>query len=244
MTTENKHLQPLSNSGLRRGVPPLAQARTEALACRSVHTALAAPTMRQLGRENGDEAVMVEATAILETGFQMFDPKRRMPPQQVTFFAEDMVERYPHESLADLNVFMRGCILSKYDQGEFYSSVDIPRLHRWWKTYLEEKAAALEETVVREDHFGEQAAKEAIAAIPGLGAAVQRFSLEGKAKAIAEGKIARMTKLKTDVEKMGDQELRDMWHVYPTAEERSVILQEAIKRGLLGPEYQQPDEPA
>ena len=106
--------------------------------------AIAAPTMAMVVREHGAGAVGVAMSAIMQAGMEYFAPGRRMSAGQMMLFAEDLLDRYKHESLADVALFMRNCALSKYDDGEFYNAVDVPRLNKWWKRYLEEKAAERE----------------------------------------------------------------------------------------------------
>ena len=123
--------------------------------------------------------------------------------------------------------------MSKYENGEFYNSVDVPRLNKWWKRYLEEKAAEREVIGERAEHEQEQMAKGMIANIPGLKQAVREFTIDARLKASEDGAIARMRKLEEHIPMMSDDELRDAYKLYTTAQERSLILREADKRGLV-----------
>ncbi len=95
-------------------------------------------------RVHDEQSIINEAAFIVSRGMELFDAKRRMSDEHVGLFAAQIAEDFKHESLADLNVFMRGASMSKYDGGEFYSSIDMPRLNKWWRQYLDEKAAARE----------------------------------------------------------------------------------------------------
>ena len=191
------------------------------------------PTLAQLMRAHSQQAVINEAAYIVERGMELFDAKRRMTGEHVALFAEQIADDFPHESLADLNVFMRGAAMSKYDGGEYYSSVDLPRLTSWWRKYLAEKADTIEEAATREGHLEEQRSRDMVANIPGLGVAVRAFTMEARERRIAEEKAVRMNRLKEQLPKMVDQELRDLWPVYPSADERSLIIAEAERRGLV-----------
>ena len=189
--------------------------------------------MRHLAKANSEEAVIAEAVVIIERGMELFDPKRRLSPTQQTYFAEVVATRYPNESLADINVFIYNCSESKYDGGEFYSAIDVPRIMKWWTKYLEEKVVAMEVQGNRWEHEQEQMAKGMIENIPGLGKAVRNFTIESREKAAEESKLARRKKLEAHIPKMTDDELRDAYKLYPSAEERSIIMREADRRGLV-----------
>lgn len=215
------------------GRTDLAVVQQQAIACRTMADAIAAPTMAMVVREHGAGAVGVAMSAIMQAGMEYFAPGRRMSAGQMMLFAEDLLDRYKHESLADVALFMRNCALSKYDDGEFYNSVDVPRLNKWWKRYLEEKAAEREVIGERAEHEQEQMAKGMIANIPGLKQAVREFTIDARLKASEDGAIARMRKLEEHIPMMSDDELRDAYKLYTTAQERSLILREADKRGLV-----------
>ena len=191
------------------------------------------PTMAQLTRSIGSEAVMLNVAAIVEVGMQGFGAQRRMPAGQIAMFAEEIADGYPHETLADINVFMRGCAMGKYDDGEFYNSVDIPRLSKWWSKYLASKAEVWEIERKREEVVHDQGLRDLIGGMGGLKDAVKAFTMEERERKKAEDKIARMKQLERHLPQMSDDELRDSWPLYPSSEERSMILQEANRRGLV-----------
>lgn len=210
------------------------QAHTQhATAVRHLSEAIAAPTLHALVAAHGTAQTGATVIAMVTGAMEYFAPNRRMNSAQIGLFAEDILDRYRHESLADVALFMRGCALSKYDEGEFYANVDVPRLNKWWTRYLDEKAAERELGASREEHLLEQGMKETLANVPGLTDLVNTMRIENKEKAIAEEKTSRMRKLTEQLPKMSDEDLRGSWKFYTTAEERSLILGEAKERGLL-----------
>lgn len=225
------------------GSASLAVVQQQAMACRTMADAIAAPTMAMVVREHGAGAVGVAMSAIMHAGMEYFAPGRRMSAAQMMLFAEDLLDRYKHESLADVALFMRNCALSKYDDGEFYNAVDVPRLNKWWKRYLEEKAAEREVIGDRAEHEHEQTIKGMIANITGLKQAVREFTIDARLKAAQDGAIERMRRLEAHLPKMSIDELRDAYRLYTTAEERSAIIREAHGRGLIGQEIATPSTP-
>lgn len=206
----------------------------QAMACRTMAEAIAAPTMQMAVLAHGAGPTGVAVSAIMHAAMEYFAPGRRMSAGQIMLFAEDMLDRYRHESLADVALFMRNCALSKYDEGEFYNSVDIPRLSKWWTRYLAEKAAEREVIGERWEHEQEQVARGMVANIPGLRQAVREFTIDARLKAAEEGAIERMRRLEEQLPKMSDDELRDAYRLYTGAQERSAIIRDAQRRGLLG----------
>ena len=107
------------------------------MACRTIEKALAAPTLRQLAVHNSEDEVVAEAVVIMDRAMELFAAGRRPPAAHVTEFVWQLMTDFPHESLADINVFAKGCAMSKYDEGEFYASVDVARLSKWWTKFME-----------------------------------------------------------------------------------------------------------
>ena len=209
----------------------LAVVRNEALRCRTAAQALSAPTLRQLAVHNSEEQVVMEAALILDGAMQLFDPKRRMSADHCTEFAWQLMSDYPHESLADINAFSKGCAMSKYDDGEFYASVDLPRMAKWWRKYLEEKAEARERAVVMDRTQREREATERIASIDGLMDTVRIAAHDYKQQTAERNERIRLGHLRDRVEWMTDVQLRQWWKK-ENAEGRALIEAEAGKRGL------------
>lgn len=208
-------------------------AQPHALACRTISEALAAPTIRQLTTNNGQAQVGVAITAVVTLGMELFAPGRRLNGPQVTFFAERILEDYPHESLADVAVFMRQAAGGELDGGEYFASVDLPRVMAWWRRYMDRKVAEREQLADRKSHEQEQAIMQSLANTPGLLAAAKAATIEAKERRAAQELRARVERLTRHVGSMTDEQLREAYGVHPSASERSVILREADRRGLI-----------
>jgi len=171
---------------------------------------------------------------------QYFAPNRRLSDGAITIFAEEILDRYPYESVADVALFMRGAATGKYgrkgQEGETFGQLDMQRLFIWFAEYLEEKAAALE----RGEHVLQQRqdahAKATIGAVPGLQDAVKEFVVSAKEASDLASKRNRLAKLAHDIPALTDDGLRECWKIYRLAEERQLIQAEAARRGLLGEE--------
>lgn len=230
--------EPLFEGQQQRHLPAnytAGDARKQALACRSASEALLAPTMRQLAAHfpGGEDQVVTEVAVIVEQGMEAFGANRRMSVPQVAMFSREIAHMYPHESLADINAFMNGAAMSKYDDGEFYGNVDIPRLAKWWRAYLEEKSEARERTSREAASAARREAEFVIGSIPGLAEAVSKAALDNKERLHQDARRRRMARLGGQFKIMTDQDLRDAYVKYKDADTRSVILQEAASRGLL-----------
>jgi hypothetical protein len=228
----------MSNTALqssRPHVPALAieAAQPQALACRTISDALAAPTIRQLTRANGQAQIGVAITAVVTLGMELFAPGRRLNGPQVTVFAERILQDYPHESLADVAVFMRQAAGGELDGGEYFASVDLPRVMAWWRRYMDRKVAEREQLAERESHEQEQAMMQSLGNTPGLLEAAKAASIEAKERRAAEELSARVERLTRHVGSMTDEQLREAYAVHGSAAERSVILREAGRRGLI-----------
>lgn len=209
--------------------------RSQALACRTPQSALSAPTLRQLAIHNSEEEVVAQAVIILDKAMELFAPARRMSTDHVTEFAWQIMAQYPHESLADLNVFAKGCAMSKYDAGEYYASVDVPRLAKWWTKYMEEKSVA-RETQMHLD--GAQRQRETEQSLAGLGLmdVVNKAVADGvKERAQERAERMKVLRLMQRVEVMTDDQLRQAWKEHGT-QGRAIITAAAARRGLYGEE--------
>ena len=119
-----------------------ADARRAALACATIKEALEQPTLNQLVNHAGHFAVVAEVAVVIEKGMDAFAMQRRLSPDHVMLWAKILVEDWKHDTLADLVLFLKGAGTGKYDGGEYYASMDVARIGRWWAKYLEEKADA------------------------------------------------------------------------------------------------------
>jgi hypothetical protein len=211
---------------------PLREARNEALACRNIDKALSAPTLRQLAIHNSEEQVVTEGVVIMDAAMELFAANRRPPTSHVTEFVWQLMNNYPHESLADINVFAKGCAMSRWDEGEFYASVDVPRLSLWWTRFMEHKAEALERQVQQERSRKQREAEEGIGSVKGLSDAVGTAVKDMKMEAHEHSMRMRAVRLKEHAPQMTDDQLREQWKLNPQAELRSILYAEAERRGI------------
>lgn len=204
------------------------------MACRTVKDALGPhiSTLGALTASHGVERVIAEAYGIVERGMRLVGDKRRMSTEMAAHFADMVVTEYPQESLADLQVFIRGCIDGRWEDGEYYASIDIPRVKGWFAKYLDRKAEAMEERATRTEHELEQGFR-GILLIDGVAKAMKEIGAQRQTEREQNDKAARLHHLRTHLPAMKDDELRDVWKLYPAADERSLIMQEADTRGLV-----------
>lgn len=235
---------PTSSSNALQHVPSIPEAQQTAIACRSYEVAIAAPTMHQLAKAYGPAGVLQVTGAvgfIVNRAMEAFSPQRRMSVDGVALFAERIVEDFPHESLEDIALFMRGAVAGRYggkgQEGETYGALDLQRLVRWFTEYLEEKAMHRE----RGEHLLQQQqdkhAAEVIGSIPGLKKAVNEFVIDVKDRSDMVRRKNRIDALNRQLPTMTDDAMREAWKIYPETECKALIQAEAMRRGLMGEEY-------
>lgn len=112
------------------------------MACATIKEALEQPTLDQLVNHAGHFAVVAEVAVVIEKGMEAFSMQRRLSPDHVMLWAKILVDDWKHDTLADLVLFLKGAGTGKYDGGEFFASMDVARIAKWWSKYLEEKADA------------------------------------------------------------------------------------------------------
>lgn len=105
--------------------------------------ALDFPNILDQVRTNGLAYVYAEIVAVISRGLEAFNVKQPMTPKQIEIFAEDFLEVYQYESIADLKVCLKHARLGYY--GSHYQSIDSLTLQTWFKKYLDEKAEAREQ---------------------------------------------------------------------------------------------------
>lgn len=234
-----------SSSNALQHVPSIPDAQQRAIACRSIETAVSAPTMLQLAKHSGPNGMLQVTGAvgfIVNRAMEAFSPQRRMSVDGVALFAEHIVEQFPHESLEDIALFMRGAAAGKYgrkgEEGETYGQLDMQRLIRWFTDYLEEKALVRErgEHLLQQEQ--EQHAAAVIGSIPGLKQAVSEFVIDARERSELVRIGNRIRALQKQLPGMSDDAMREAWKVYPEAACRSLIQAEAARRGLLGEDMQ------
>ncbi len=201
------------------------------MSVRKVEDALTAPSLMAIAGHNGVGPTGAAVCAVMMSGMEYFAPARRLSGSQVNLFAEEVLAQYPHESLADIALFMRGAAMSKYDDGEFFGSMDIPRLAKWWQKYLDEKAEARERDHTRREGLQDKEIREGLGK-PGV-------NVNDLAKAMSElpDELMNQSKLEDRIRRlvphMDDDRLRQAYVENKSAYARAIILREATERGLM-----------
>ena len=196
--------------------------------------------MRSLGRN----VVLPILHNAISRGMGYFGPAQRLDAAAAGLWAELLLDEYPHESLADISVFLRGAALGRYGQegakgevvnkGETFGALSIVKLNTWFRQYLGEKADTREREM-RADQGRHMAAMNDIdQRVLGIAKpVVERVKEEQRAANDAAMMETRMTNLTRQFPMMTDQELRDQFKLVTTEKERAAITDEADRRGLL-----------
>ena len=204
----------------------------KAIACRDIKEAATAPTMNAAVEAFGLTTVRVSVLAVCTKAMEAFAPKRRMDPDNIMVFVERLVSDWPLESMEDIGYFMHRCSMSAFDDGEYYSSVDVPRMIKWWQTYLEQKAGVLEQIGEREEADAAMHLNTVAQMVAGdkLSEVIRKFNLEGRLAKTAADAVEIRRRLEKDVARMSEAELRDAYALHTGADERSIIMGEATRR--------------
>lgn len=244
MKSTDKRLSTTSNGGLKRWCEDLQTVQEQALATRNIQDALRAPTIHHVILQHGAPGALGAAGAIIHQGMDLFAQGRRLTSGMVGMVSEMMVTKYKHESLADLNVFLRKCAAGEYDEGKTYGSLDVPLIMGWFTRYLEEKAIVREQEAEREEHVIEQRMRKDIGnsqvLMDALKTSVDNWNLDTADRREA----ARRERLKRDLEftdrlkseDPANEEVQDvlvrLYQLHEKAGERNMILQECDRRGI------------
>lgn len=187
-------------------------------------------------RSIGYQQTLATVSLAVTKGMAYFSQNRRLSADQIALFADEIMSRYPHESLADISVFLRGASVGRYgrkgEEGETFGALDMQRLFIWFHQYLDEKAAKMERGEHELQQLQDRHATEIVGSIPGLKDAVKEFVVDAKERSEMVLQMSRLEHLKKHLPAMTDDELREEWKVRPRAEERSLIYAEAMNRGL------------
>lgn len=181
----------------------------------------------------GRDEVLIEVAGIITEGMQAFAPNRRMTPAMIALWAETLVDDHRHESLADIALFMRRAGTGEFDSGEFYASVDVARISKWWTDYLEKKAEARENLgLSHASDLGGITNDDLITGLAKAGFDTTKARLELGRSGI-DNRSKRDDRLRADVPLMTADQLRAAYVVNKDAWARRMILVEADKRGLV-----------
>lgn len=210
--------------------------------CRSIEQAIADPcTLRLIEHAHGKGAVVVETSAVITRAMGYFAAGRALNPLQVTLLAETLLEKYPHETMSDVALFLHRAAMGEFDEGKTFGALDIPTAMRWWRQHLDEKSAAMERVLKSEDAEADETGK-ALLGLPGIRDAVAAMSMEAKEKKREADAIARMERLKADLPSMDRDALRQAWKVYTRPNERALIQAQAARSGYFNDELKAAQE--
>lgn len=175
----------------------------------------------------------METIVMISRSMELWSANRRMNADQIAAFAERLNTDYPHESLADINVFMRKAAMGAYDDGEFYANLDPARMGGWWRKYLEEKAEAAERASRKQGSDVMMTAAEQLTAA-GVSSSALKKAMEGAGSGENRSKLDDT--LRRALPSMHDDQLREAYKSHKYASARRMIMVEAGRRGLLGEE--------
>jgi len=198
-------------------------------------------TLRLLARTHGEAPVLIQSAAMVTQAMEYFAPGRRMSAMQCNLMAETLMERYPHETLSDIALFIRRAAMGDFEDGKTFGALDIPTMMRWWRQHLEAKAGAMENAHKAEDAGAEEAGK-ALLGLKGVREAVEAMNEKARAAKREERELARMERLTKALPCMTLEALRDAWKVYDRPTERAMIQAQAARVGYLGEELKAAQE--
>lgn len=205
------------------------------------------PTIATSVKALGESTVLQIMTIGVTKAFvDYFSPEQRMDPSMHASFAETIVEDYPHESPADVVLFIKYAARGRYGETKEVKNKDGDVIRRdiinkgktfgpltttlamdWFRQYLGEKADAIAKARIDRNKIlnttaGNGRFLEALKAGHAIGK-------EDEDKDTGR----RVALLQRTVGAMDDDRLRKAWEEHPTRRERLVILEEANRRGLV-----------
>lgn len=189
--------------------------------------------MAALGRRE----VLIQMTATITAAFvEYFSVEQRMDERLHASFAETIIEDYPHESPADVRLFIKYAARARYgerqkdgtviNRGKTYGHLTTTLAIEWFGQYLEEKVGDIEQ------HRSAELKSLNTGDLPKRVVGMMREELQ-KREEPPPDVIAGVRLLNRYVAHMTDDQLRLAWTKHRSNQERAVILQEANKRGLV-----------
>ena len=211
--------------------------------CQTADDAVKQPTLAQLARHTDKVQLFTQIVVMVEkTMDDSFAPARRLSSTSIASWARKLLDRWQHETLADVRVFLQGVAVGEFDGGEYYSNVDEARWGKWWSKYLEGKADALErvqhltkKSVMDEETPEEAKAREEREAtyVPAEKWRELARSLRMERPRQVDNRSKRDDELRRKLPLMTVDQLRDAYRENQDAWSRRLILCEAQERGLL-----------
>jgi len=258
---ENQIPQPNTSALQQRPSPASSQiaridreALVAAFKAKDALSAFEQPTVAMAVRSVGRKEVLAQMTMHITKAFkEYFSESQAMEPQVHASFAETIIDDYPHESVADVVVFIKNAARGKYgitkevrndegvvisrtvtDHGRTYGRLTTTLAMDWFRQYLGEKADA----IAKERTRAVKALNpdEAVSELPIVHDAVLAVMKKAHEEARKDEDIdtgRRVAHLIRTLPHMGAARMRLAWKRARTRRERHVILEEANKRGLV-----------
>jgi hypothetical protein len=184
----------------------------------------------------GREEFLVRLAAKINDDMNLyFPPEQRLHRDLIPVFAENLLDQYPHEYVGDIGAFFARASMGRYGEqdrdgtvvkrGQTFGKLTMMTLAEWFRQYLGERAEE-EERVRLRNH---KSLNEVVAMDDKVLAAIKASSLNPDMD--HSGK--RIQKLLKYGAMMTTDQLSEAWKEATSAHERSLIMQEANKRGLV-----------
>ena len=104
------------------------------------------PSLAVLRRDHGSEAIEDIIMMYLIDLRDKINAKRHLSDEQIEEIAFEVVSSFYHFTIADIHVVFRRAKLGEY--GEFYESIDMPKVMGWFKAYDTARTdAAMQESI-------------------------------------------------------------------------------------------------
>jgi hypothetical protein len=222
-----------------------------AFRAKNIVAAFEQPTVAVAVRALGEDTVLIEMTAAITKAFgEYFSESQRMDPALHVSLAETIMEDYPHESVADVVLFIKYAARGRYgemqddgtviNKGKTFGRLSTTTAMEWFKQYLGEKAdtiAAERAKEIKRLNSTEDDDGNPIIVHDRVLEMMKKVSSERTPEDNDTGR--RVHLLLRTVAHMGDDRLRHSWGKAKTERERMVILKEANRRGLVQKKIEQ-----
>ncbi|WP_165026771.1 hypothetical protein [Dysgonomonas sp. ZJ279] len=97
------------------------------------------PSLARLRADFGDEKIETVIKLYLIDVCDMVNIKRPLREPQIEALASEIVATYYSLSIADIHVIFRKAKTGEY--GEFYESLDMPKVMGWFRQYFDDRCA-------------------------------------------------------------------------------------------------------
>lgn len=220
-----------------------------ALRSRNIIEAFQQPTVAMAVKDIGERDVLIQLTAATTMAMRdYFSEEHRMDPAMCSSFAEAVMEKYPHEAIGDIPVFIKYAGWARYgerkedgtvvNKGKTYGRLTLTTLMGWWEQYLDEKAEELEKA--RRKELKALNAHDPDGSSPIVAKAVLDVMKKAHAEALDPGerekdldtgkRIDRLVRL---LPHMGRDRMRYEYNKATTKREQRFIYSVAVERGYV-----------